>query len=181
VGKLNDTVVIMHTTLEERCKAELEHFVAKVHASKFDAYGQVGIDTPWMHYRAFSKAGLVYQIGTALAARAWFSRHGPAWAPQLPLGFEIPPLLRGGGPLHLLGRYAQSLEITGYNYREHPQLYPFACGVMAHPAAPACVRDDPELKAEFPPKPLPGLSGRMIWYDDTLQPGERVGKPWTGA
>jgi hypothetical protein len=163
VGKLNGTVVIMRTTLEERCKAELERYAAKVHASKFDAYGQVGVDVPWFHYTAFSKAGLIYQIGTALAARVWFAKHGPAWAPQLPLGFEIPPLLRGGGPLHLLALYAQSLEFMSYNYLEHPQLYDFSCGVMAHGAAPEPVRDDLELLAEFPPRPLPGLSARMIW------------------
>jgi hypothetical protein len=163
----------MHSTLEERCKAELEHFAAKVHASKFDLYGQVGVDVPWMHYTAFSKAGLIVQVGTALAARVWFSKHGPAWCPQLPLGFEILPLLRGGGPLHLLGRYAQSLEFMNYNYLEHPQLYPFACGVMAHPAAPEHVRDDPELLAEFPPQPLPGLSDRLLWFGERPPTSER--------
>jgi hypothetical protein len=103
VGKLNDTVVIMHTTLEERCKAEFVRYATRVHASKFDAYGQVGIDAPWMHYRAFSKRGLIYQIGTALAARVWFSKHGPAWAPQLPLGFEIPPLAPWRWPASSVG------------------------------------------------------------------------------
>jgi hypothetical protein len=164
----------MHSTLEERCKAELERYAAKIYASKFDAYGQVGVDVPWFHYTAFSKAGLIYQIGTALAARAWFAKHGPAWAPQLPLGFEIPPLIRGGGPLHLLGRYAQSLETLGYDYITHPQLYDFGCGVMAHPDAPEHIRNDFELQAEFPAKELPGLGPRLLWFGERLQPAERL-------
>jgi hypothetical protein len=171
----------MHSSLYDRCKAEFEQYVAKVQDSKFDAYGQVGIEVPWFHYSAFSKAGLVHQIGTALAARVWFSKHGPEWAQQLPLGFEIPPLLRGSGPLRLLGHYAQSLEFLSYNCLEHPQLYDFCRGVMAHPDAPEHVRNDPELLAEFPPKPLPGLSSRMIWFGERPQPGERLQALSTGA
>jgi hypothetical protein len=38
-----------------------------------------------------------------------------------------------------------------------------ACGVMAHPECPIDLRDDEDALAEFPPKPLPGLRGDLIW------------------
>jgi hypothetical protein len=66
--------------------------------------------------------------------------------------------------MHLLGLYAFSLQLLNYNYRRHPHPHKFFSGVMAHPSAPDHVKNDLELREKFPPKRLPGLCGRMIWF-----------------
>jgi hypothetical protein len=73
--------------------------------------------------------------------------------------------------MHVLGCYSCSLQMMNYDYVGHPRFHAFACGMMAHPAAPEHVRNDPELQAEFPARPLPGLSGRMIWFGESLLTG----------
>src|SRR5262249_16465127 len=102
-----------------------------------------------------------------------FAVENPAWGP-LPLGDECNALIQATGAMHLLGCYAFSLQLMSYDYLGHPSLHTFGCGVMAHPAAPEHVRDDLELQEEFPAKPLPGLDGRLLWFGESLQPGERL-------
>ena len=58
--------------------------------------------------------------------------------------------------------------MMSYDYSGHASFFDYGCGVMAHPRAPDHVRDDPELQAEFPAKELPGLSGRLVWYGESL-------------
>jgi hypothetical protein len=109
----------------------------------------------------------------AYEARAMFAVENPAWGP-LPLGDECYPFLRATGGMYVLGYYAFSLQLLSYDYLEHPSFHSFGCGVLAHPAAPEHVRDDPELNEEFPPQPLPGLCGRLLWSGESLQAGERL-------
>jgi|SRR5215831_13884571 len=162
----------MYSKLQERCEIEFERYVAGVYSSEPDHCGHVCASVPWARGGwCFTKAGipgLIREIRAALDARIWFSKHGPGWAQPLPLGEDCVAMLRMGGPPHLLGLYAFSLQLMNYDYLGHPQLYDFCCGVMAHPSAPKHVRDDPELKAEFPPQPLPGLCGRLVWFGESL-------------
>jgi hypothetical protein len=112
--------------------------------------------------------GLIRTIREVLEARAWFATTGPTWAQPLPVDTECSALLKARGPMHLLGLYACSLSMLSYDYRVHPTFHAFGCGVMAHPRAPSHVRDDPDLQAEFPAKPLPGLCNRLVWLGERL-------------
>jgi hypothetical protein len=48
---------------------------------------------------------------------------------------------------------------------------------MAHPHCPDHVRNDRELQAEFPAKPLAGmgLGSRMLWWDERPKAPELTG------
>jgi hypothetical protein len=58
--------------------------------------------------------------------------------------------------------------MLNYDFRTHPSFHDFNRGVMAHPRAPEHVRNDPELRAEFPARELPGLCGRLVWFGENL-------------
>ena len=77
-----------------------------------------------------------------------------------------------GNPV-LVGEFCLVM-MAGYDYAGHASFHAYGCGVMAHPRAPDCVRDDVDLQAEFPAKELPGLSGRLIWYGESLPAQVRV-------
>jgi hypothetical protein len=164
--------------LVERCAIDFERYIAELH-SKVSAE-RSGIATCSIHiapyrmdYRASDIPMLIREARTAYEARARFALDGPAWAQPLPLGTECNAFFRARGAMHLLGLYALSLELTGFDYQGHPKFHEFGCGVMANEAAPAHVRDDPELREEFPAKPLPGLGGRLIWFCPSALPPER--------
>jgi hypothetical protein len=130
---------------------------------------------PWARSGwGITKAGIphvICDVRAALDARVWFSKHGPDWAQELPLGDECYLMMKASGPLHLLGRYGFSLWLLDFDYLTHPQIYEFCRGLMASPHTPEHVREDPELLAEFPPKELPGLCPRRIWYSPSKQSG----------
>ena len=158
----------MHSILQERCELEFERYVAEIRDSRPDHLDMITVRTPWSDGLTIMLAGIPYlirDIRTALDAVIWFDKHGPSWAGRLPMGNECIALLRASGPQYLLGNYAFSLQLLNYDYLTHPQLYDFCCGATAHPSAPEHVRTD-ELLAEFPPKPLPGLSARLIWFEN---------------
>src|SRR5262249_20675002 len=100
-----------------------------------------------------------------LFARAWFSRHGPAWAQPLPLSDleRIRCFVSDILPLHLLGFYSYSLQGRDFDFRDHPLLYEHSRGVMHSPHTGTYLRGDLDLLAEFPPKELPGLDERCRW------------------
>ena len=159
----------MRSLLQERCAIEFENYVAGILASKPDCCGQAGADTPWGPW-GFTQDGiphLIRDIHAALDAKVWwFSEYGPRWGP-LPMGKECAALFRARGPLYLLGAYAFSLQMLNFDYLRHPQPFDYFCGAMFHPNTPEHVRGDPELRAEFPAKELPGLDNRLIWYSPT--------------
>jgi hypothetical protein len=164
--------------LRESCELEFERCVAEIYAAKFDCCGQAGVDVPWSPGWGFTKAGiphLIRDVRAALDAKIWFAEYGPDWAKPLPMGRERSALLRAHGALHVLGLYANSLERLDFDYHTHPQLFEFACGVMADPHAPDHVRYDPELQNEFPAKELPGLGDRFIWSNEHLHAGRLMG------
>lgn len=170
----------MNDRLVERCAIEFECYVAGLHDSVPDCRGVATASVPWSHrelqFTTSEIPRLIHEIRTVMEARAWFSQTGPAWAQPLPIGDERSPLLRATGALFLLARYSFSLELMGYDYLGHPPFATFCAGAIAHPRAPAHVRDDLELQVEFPAKTLPGLGGSLVWFGESL-PADRLISP----
>jgi hypothetical protein len=104
-------------------------------------------------------------VRAALRARAWFDKHGPAWAKPLPLSNdERESLFRSKCPyMYIAARYSWSLQGRDFDYLDHPQLFDYARGLMASEYTASYLRDDPQLQAEFPPKLLPGLTSSYRW------------------
>ena len=145
----------MYDSLCDRCERAFEDYVEGLSDLKPDELGMITARTPWTSAHCIFQPGipaLIDQIHAALEAQVWFARHGPCWAQPLPLAMkEISSMLRGGGPHFHLASYAFSLHALDYDYMVHPMLYEFCRGVMASPAAPDRVRDDPELRQDYPP------------------------------
>ena len=163
----------------ERSAVELERFVNGFVDSVPDRRGIAEAPVPWSRTAwRFSRSEipqLIREVRTVLLAQAYHSCRAPAWADPLPVGDEIAPLLHStSGPMHLLGLFSCSLMMMSYDYPAHPSFTTFGCGVMAHPRAPDHVRDDPELRCEFPARELPGLGGMMIWFGERLPAKVRV-------
>ena len=131
-------------------------YVVGLHNSVPGRDGVAEASVPWSRSGAqFTRNEipyLIHQIHTVLRARAWHAVKGPAWAQPLPVGDEISPLLGATGAMCLLGNYSCSLMMMSYDYLGHPSFFDYGCGVMAHPHAPDHIRDDPELRCEFPPR-----------------------------
>jgi hypothetical protein len=160
--------------LVERSALEFENFVIKL-CSAVASHSPISV--PWAPYEQVVTTAYIPAVmrgaRKAYEARAMFAVENPAWAP-LPLGNECNALIQATGAMHLLGLYAFSLQLLSYDYLNHPRFYDFGCGVMAHPSTPEHVRGDPELNEEFPEKALPGLCGRLVWFGESLQAGERL-------
>jgi hypothetical protein len=168
----------MSDRILERSAIALERFVTGFTTSRY-VDGIAEAPVPWschaVRFNPSEVPGLIRETRNVLQAIALFAETAPAWAIPLPVGDEISPLLRAdSGPLCLLGSYACSLMMMSYDYRGHPSFHAYSCGVMAHQRAPNHVRDDPELRAEFPAKELPGLSGRLVWFGERLPPQVRA-------
>ena len=105
----------------------------------------------------------------ALLAREHFAANGPSDAPPLPLSYDAREDLHGRGALSRIVKwYARSLEGRSYNLQEHPAFAAYASGVMASDLTPDTVRDDPELRLRFPPRPLSGLGSGLYWKPPQL-------------
>src|SRR5262245_55077295 len=148
----------------DRCKLEFAEEVSRLQNSL-----AAGCRTtiPWAPYETTVTKNniprLVLELRKVYEAKAAFALTGPTWGQPLPLGEECYGLLKAKGAMHMIGLFAFSLQLADYDYQTHPQFDDFACGVMAHEDAPADVKEDLELQAEFPARELPGLSGRMLW------------------
>jgi hypothetical protein len=94
----------------------------------------------------------------ALVARERHAHSSPK-APILPINvLEIDAMMSGGGEAHLLGYFAQSIALAGYNVSGHPPWETYARGVLASPYAPYVLRNDHTLIRKYPPRPMTGLS-----------------------
>jgi len=168
---LDMMVAKMADRVFERSSLELERFTAGINNSRPDRNGVAEAAVPWScHAVRFTKSEvpqLLKRTMDVLLARALFVNEAPDWTP-LPVGDEIPPLLRATGGLHMLGLYAHSLKTADYDYFGHPQFSVFGSGIMFHRSAPEDIREDSELKREFPPRFLPGLGPGWVWRGDTL-------------
>ena len=103
-------------------------------------------------------------ICAALCAREKFRAEAPGW-PPLPLREEeIEALMRDDDHRsHVLAHFGGSLR--GENWHpEHPCFSRFVSGLLAYPATPDYIRNDPVLRREFPPRELDGLrAGWTPW------------------
>lgn len=107
----------------------------------------------------------------ACAARAaciWHRKFAPPWARDLPVD-ETDPLFNQHcselTPRQQLFRFfTYSLRAFEWDYEEHPVFPTYARGVMNYDFAREEIRNDPQLKAEFPPRPLAGLDTMLHYH-----------------
>jgi len=105
----------------------------------------------------------------ALAAQEWFRTHGPPWGQPLPVSWpklcrwaRIGKFLEAGilapdnARWELLASFAISWFETKFD-PTHPSFNRFARGMMAEKNTPARLRNNPELRKEYPPKRLATL------------------------
>jgi hypothetical protein len=104
----------------------------------------------------------------ALSARKWFAENGPPDAPRLPISYDEREALKHGGPDHILAWYGCSVACLDFDIEQHPSLYDYGCGVMASEHAPDFIKNDPELRRRFPPRPLTGLGPGLCWEPPAL-------------
>ena len=155
----------MCDNLAERCAREVDAQLAKLVDNH--RRGLIAVSTPI--YRGLIPVDEIQKLArlnrAGLFARAWFGRHGPAWAQPLPLNDleRIGCFISDIAPLHLVAFYSYSLQGRDFDFRDHPMLYEHARGVMASPHTLNDLRGDLDLLAEFPPKQLPGLDERHRW------------------
>jgi hypothetical protein len=108
---------------------------------------------------------LLPQICAALCARERFRQDAPDWAPILPLRSEDCEVLELADDhrLCLVGLYGSSLRDAFWDL-QHPPFATFASGLLAYEHTPDELRNDRELRREFPPRKLKGLcDGRLDW------------------
>ena len=128
----------MSDRIFERASREFAHFVAELNDSRPDRFGVAEAVVPWSHravrFTRNEVPQLIDQVVKVLMARAVFAENAdtPDWAVPLPLGDDIPPLLRCEFP-------AKSL----------PGL---CCGMVWHPEALSPRLRDEILGLGFPPE-----------------------------
>jgi hypothetical protein len=168
---------IMHDDLRTFCATEFARHIDQL-------FGKYRIETyspgeDWVEHPA---VGLFRHVGDeaaaaaleeldrrALAARERFKTDGPAWAQPLPVSWNaccrfarIGELVEAGvlapdnGRWELLGHFASSLLGSKWD-PEHVSFDRFCRGMMADRSTRSYLRNDPELRRAYPPKPLPGL------------------------
>jgi hypothetical protein len=99
----------------------------------------------------------------ALEARDWFAPQRPRDATELPLTYEERERIKVEGVGYIVALLARSLAMRNYETKGHPRFEEYARGVMASPLTPGFVRNDPELLKRYPPTPLAGLGGGLVW------------------
>src|SRR5262245_8256924 len=167
----------MPNELTQLCAREFAHHVDKL-------FGKFRIETysPGEDWVEHPVVGLFRQAGDeiaaaaleeldrrALAARERFKTDGPPWAQPLPVSWDvicrfarIGELIEAGvlapdnGRWELLGHFASSLLGSKWD-PEHVSFDRFCRGMMAARSTRSYLRNDPELRRAYPPKPLPGL------------------------
>src|SRR5262249_45807834 len=93
----------------------------------------------------------------ALAARELFRETAPHWSPELPLNAaEWEKMISGkSNEIAVVGYFGRSWACA--NWGPHPTFRDYVCGLMACEFTPSHIRDDSELRKEYPPRELPGL------------------------
>jgi hypothetical protein len=137
-----------------------KHFVSGLHKN------QGRTPAPWFHAGiAFTQADiprLTQQFRAAVDCAVWFAEQG--WG-ELPLSLEecMDKIQYEGGLGFLLAGYSRSLWCVEYDYLRHPKFGTYCNGVLAHPNAPKCLRDDLVVQAQFTPRALVGLDYEFCW------------------
>ena len=100
----------------------------------------------------------------ALVAAAKFRRDAPRW-PELPLHEnDIEEMVNDDCiRCSVVGHFGSSLRYESWN-PQHPGFSSFVGGLLSDRQAPAHIRNNPELLANFPPARLKGMTaGSLIW------------------
>jgi hypothetical protein len=159
----------MSSNIIELREREFERYVEGLYTGEPDRWGTICAAVPWSrrgwHFRQEEIPQLIREIRGALDAKLRHRRQASAWAQPLPIALEdCFDLMCRGDRQELLGRYGSSLWFSAYD-PAHPPFFNYACGVMASVEyAPATLRDNMELRLQFPPTPLPGLSVGLLWH-----------------
>jgi hypothetical protein len=166
----------MDKRLLETCEHKFEHGIERFAEMLFS--GCVGQDafTECLREQPDCYLQLLDLAERALRARRWFAKHAPCWCQPLPLVHydeQEDILCSGDMPRHLVVYYSYSLRGLNFDYLKHPLFYDYARGVMAHPDCPNYLQGNPQLLAEFPPKPLPGLVDGIHWRPPNASRGVR--------
>jgi hypothetical protein len=97
----------------------------------------------------------------ALVARDWHANNSPS-APPL-LIKDIENARHGGGLSHLLAYFSRSVKAYNWAIAGHPPFETYARGALASPWCPPILRSDSALVEKFPPKPICGLEGGLLY------------------
>jgi len=166
-------------TLVELCGDQLEQHVEKVFElgrlqailaeKKYGIVPYLGGQFPldcerlFPHYKRMMVA--------ALSARKKFRETGPRWGLELPLASsDYEKMIRDkDSRIALVGFFANSLACA--NWGSHPLFFVYASGVMGCEHTPEHIRNDPQLRKEFPPCELQELDENLCWgaFDRTLE------------
>lgn len=105
-----------------------------------------------------------YIAEKALRARAWFRTHGPVGI-ELPLSrWERDRLKRFDRPVgYVVSMFGYSIYVRDFEVEGHPLFPEFAAGALTLTHLPTAVRENPEVRRLYPPRPLPGLDRYLIW------------------
>ena len=124
---------------------------------------------------------LLPPVCAALRAREQFRQDAPSWTYQpLPLRAEVCDELVNADNtrLQVVGLYGYSWRCTDWD-RKHPTFRRFCSGLLAYEHTPDRLRDDRELRREFPPRPLKGLcDGELYWRSDATIVWDRQYRAW---
>jgi hypothetical protein len=166
----------MADRLQEACADALERFAEGIFNNP-RRLSPVSAEIPVIGGRYFPSLGdeqvllLLPRICAALCARKRFRWDAPLWAPVLPLTWEACQELEDDDDprLNLVGLFGGSLRGTGWDYDGHPPFAAFVAGIMAYEHAPAEIRNDPDLRQEFPARELEGLcDGHLYWRSQEM-------------
>jgi hypothetical protein len=119
-----------------------------------DALAQLSLDVS--DFAQLDRETFLERLTNALCARKWYEQQKPDGLPELPLTQHACQALQesSDGRLILLGCFGYSLKFVRWRYQSHPSFYAYCRGVLASSLAPAALRNDSELRREFPPQRL---------------------------
>jgi hypothetical protein len=105
------------------------------------------------------------RICAARAASIWHRETAPPWARDLPVSeSDFSKRLNELAPRQqLLQFFGYSVRAFGWVYKPHPSFPIYARGFMSYDFAPEELRNDPDLRKEFPPRPLAGLDTTLCY------------------
>src|SRR5262245_22326104 len=100
----------------------------------------------------------------ALAHREWFRATAPHWAPELPLSpAEWEKMIASKSPkIAVVGYFGRSLACASWS-NIHPLFGEYVAGLLAYEFTPPCIRADPALLKEYPPRVFQGFDKSLCW------------------
>ena len=165
--------------LTKACRDEVSRYVDNLLTRSpmiADALAELHLDS--FDFAQFDRETFLERLTNALCARKWYEQQKPDGLPELPLTEHACRALResSDGRLILLGCFGYSLKFVRWRYQSHPSFYAYCRGVLASSLAPAALRNDSELRREFPPQRLCTADGLAY-----LPVAQALNKPILGS